>query len=105
MRVTADPNPPPRWPLIAVAALSLVAVGIIVGSVLNAHAVNHWLGVHTGTTNEPGAYYAFWSGFGSDIAELGILGAIGTAKVNEIHQRISVTAADQDNGENPADSQ
>jgi hypothetical protein len=46
--------------------------------VLNAHDVNHWLGVHTGTTNESGPYYGFWSGFGSDLAEFGILGAIAT---------------------------
>jgi hypothetical protein len=41
--------------------------------------VNHWLGVTTGTVNESGPYYGFWLGFGSDIAEFGILGAIGTA--------------------------
>jgi hypothetical protein len=28
--------------------------------------------------NEPGPYYGFWSGFGSDLAEFGIIGAIGT---------------------------
>jgi hypothetical protein len=78
-RMTTDPNPPPRWPLVAVAGLSLLAVAIIVGWVFNAHAVNHWLGVHTGTSNESGPYYGFWSGFGSDLAELGILGAVGTA--------------------------
>jgi hypothetical protein len=32
--------------------------------------------VHTGTVNEPGPYYGFWSGFGSDLEEFGILGAI-----------------------------
>ena len=30
-----------------------------------------------GTVNESGPYYGFWSGFGSDIEEFGILGAIG----------------------------
>jgi hypothetical protein len=78
-RVTADPDPPPRWPVIAVAGLSLVVVALAVVWVLNAHAINHWLGVYTGATNESGPYYGFWSGFGSDLAELGILGAIGTA--------------------------
>lgn len=29
----------------------------------------HWLAVHTGTVNEPGPYYGFWSGFGSDLTE------------------------------------
>jgi hypothetical protein len=42
----------------------------------------HWLAVHTGTVNEPGPYYGFWSGFGSDLGEITligvILGALGT---------------------------
>jgi hypothetical protein len=29
------------------------------------------------TVNEPGPYYGFWSGFGSDLEEFGILGAVG----------------------------
>jgi hypothetical protein len=29
----------------------------------------HWFEVHTGTVNESGPYYGFWSGFGSDIGE------------------------------------
>jgi hypothetical protein len=41
--------------------------------------MDHWLQVHTGTVNEPGRYYGFWSGFGSDLAEFGILGAVGAA--------------------------
>jgi hypothetical protein len=36
----------------------------------------HWVEVHTGTVNEPGPYYGFWSGFGSDIGEVAIIGAI-----------------------------
>jgi hypothetical protein len=40
-----------------------------------------WIEVHTGTTNEPGPYYGFWSGFGSDIGEIAIIGAVlGTYK-------------------------
>jgi hypothetical protein len=67
-----------RLRLIAVSALAaIVAVGVIAW-VLHASVVNHWLAVHTGTVNEPGPYYGFWSGFGSDLAELSILGAIGT---------------------------
>lgn len=38
-----------------------------------------WIEVHTGTVNESGPYYAFWSGFGSDIAEIALVGAIYTA--------------------------
>jgi hypothetical protein len=36
----------------------------------------HWLAVHTGTINEPGPYYGFWSGFGSDLSEFAIIGAV-----------------------------
>jgi hypothetical protein len=36
----------------------------------------HWLYVHTGTGNEAGSYYAFWSGFGSDLGEITLLGAV-----------------------------
>ena len=35
-----------------------------------------WIEVHTGTVNEPGPYYGFFSGFGSDIGELAILGGM-----------------------------
>lgn len=38
--------------------------------------VLHWLAVHTGTVNESGPYYGFWSGFGSDIGEYVIAGSI-----------------------------
>jgi hypothetical protein len=65
--------------LIVIASLGGLAVLVIaVFWVVHARQVDHWLGVHTGTINEPGPYYGFWSGFGSDIAEFGILGAIGT---------------------------
>jgi hypothetical protein len=56
-----------------------VLVGVaIVAWVLRASVVDHWLAVHTGTNDTSGVYYGFWSGFGSDLAEFGILGAIGT---------------------------
>ena len=35
-----------------------------------------WVEIHVGATNEPGAYYGFWSGFGSDIGEIAIIGAV-----------------------------
>jgi hypothetical protein len=35
--------------------------------------------VHTGIVNETGPYYGFWSGFGSDLTEFGVIGAIATA--------------------------
>ena len=67
-----------RWRLIAVCVLAAIGVAAVVTWILYASPVNHWLAVHTGTVNEPGPYYGFWSGFGSDLAELSILGAIGT---------------------------
>jgi hypothetical protein len=38
----------------------------------------HWLAVHTGSSNTPGAppNYNFWSGFGSDIGEVAIIGGL-----------------------------
>jgi hypothetical protein len=36
----------------------------------------HWLAVHTGTVNEPGPYYGFWSGFGSDLGEYVIVAGL-----------------------------
>ena len=35
-----------------------------------------WFAIHTGTYNEPGPYYGFFSGFGSDITEVLLLGGI-----------------------------
>lgn len=35
-----------------------------------------WVEVHTGAVNEPGPYYGFWSGFGSDLGELAIIGGL-----------------------------
>jgi hypothetical protein len=61
------------------AALAAIALAGIVSWIVHAPAVNHWLALYTGTVNEQGPYYAFWSGFGSDIAEFGIIGAIGTS--------------------------
>ena len=67
------------WRLVMFTALLSAAAVTIVLWVLNARPVDHWLAVHTGTIDESGPYYGFWSGFGSDLAEFGILGAIGTA--------------------------
>ena len=36
----------------------------------------HWIEVHTGTVNESGPYYVLWSGFGSDIGEIAIIGGL-----------------------------
>ena len=65
------------------AVIALACVGAALAALtaiwaLNPGPVGHWLEVHTGTINESGPYYGFWSGFGSDLAEFGIIGAIGT---------------------------
>ena len=67
-----------RLRLIAGCVLIGVVATAVVAWVLHASLVNHWLAVHTGTVNEQGPYYGFWSGFGSDLAEFSILGAIAT---------------------------
>jgi hypothetical protein len=66
-----------KWRLIIAAGLICAASAVIVLWVTNAPQAGHWLQVHTGTINEAGPYYGFWSGIGSDIEEFGILGAIG----------------------------
>lgn len=33
----------------------------------------YWIEVHTGTVNESGPYYGFFSGFGSDIGEVTVI--------------------------------
>ena len=38
------------------------------------HLILHW----TGADNVSGPEYGFWSGFGSDLTEFGLLGALGT---------------------------
>jgi hypothetical protein len=63
--------------------LSAAAVGAVAAVVVfwrhgpqGDAGLQHWLAIHTGTDNEPGGYYGFWSGFGSDIAEVSLLGAV-----------------------------
>ena len=68
-----------RWRVITAVALVCAASAAIAVGALHAPLFGHWLAVHTGTVNEPGPYYGFWSGFGSDLEEFGILGAIGAA--------------------------
>lgn len=48
----------------------------------------HWLAVHTGTVNETGPYYGFWSGFGSDLGEVALIGAVaGIYHKHNCHQK------------------
>ena len=68
-----------KWRLGTVVAVICAVVAVAAFWAINSRQVGSWLQVHTGTTNESGPYYGFWSGFGSDIEEFGILGAIGAA--------------------------
>jgi hypothetical protein len=36
----------------------------------------HWFEVHSGTVNESGPFYGFFSGFGSDLGEVAIIGGL-----------------------------
>jgi hypothetical protein len=62
---------------ILIVGLICAAAAVIIAWVLHSRQVGYWMQVHTGTVNEAGPYYGFWSGFGSDLEEFGILGAIG----------------------------
>jgi hypothetical protein len=68
-----------KWRPIIIVGLICAAVASVVIWLAHARLMGHWLEVRTGVVNEPGPYYGFWSGFGSDLEELGILGAIGAA--------------------------
>ena len=67
-----------KWRLIITAGLICAAAAGIALWVIQARLFGHWLEVHTGTINEPGPYYGFWSGFGSDLTEFAIIGTIAT---------------------------
>lgn len=56
-----------RWILLGIVGLLVVGVGLLIAYWI---PVQHWLAVHTGTVNESGEYYGFWSGFGADLGEV-----------------------------------
>ncbi len=68
--------------------LYVVLLAAVVLMAFNFDVVRHWLAIHTGTVNESGPYYGFWSGFGSDLGEATLIGAVsvgvytGARKVN-----------------------
>jgi len=68
-----------RWRVIGAVAAASAVVVVAALWVRHVHVVADWLQVHTGIVNETGPYYGFWSGFGSDLEEFGIFGAIGAA--------------------------
>ena len=48
----------------------------------------HWFEVHSGTVNESGPYYGFWSGFGSDLGEATLVaGALALFRHHSCHVR------------------
>lgn len=40
------------------------------------HHFQHWLAVVTGTVNEGGPFYGWWSGFGADLGEVTLVGGV-----------------------------
>ena len=64
---------PLAWKL---AAFVVVVVVIAVVLAIWHDFYFHWFEVHTGTVNESGPYYGFWSGFGSDIGEATLIAGV-----------------------------
>lgn len=72
------------WVKLGVLAVIVVAVAVIFGVWHTFYF--HWFQVHTGTINESGPYYGFWSGFGSDLGEATIVvGIIATWRHHNCH--------------------
>jgi hypothetical protein len=67
-----------RWRLFGLIGLSVVVVLAAAAWALDASVVDRWLAVHAGTDDLSGPWYGFWSGIGSDLAELGLIGAVAT---------------------------
>jgi hypothetical protein len=89
-----------KWRLILIVGLSCAVFAGLIVWLQHARLVGSWLQVHTGTVNESGPYYGFWSGFGSDLEEFGILGAIGAAIYQLVKKyRRSTTATNLAAGE------
>jgi hypothetical protein len=79
----SDPLPVPtasgvRWRLFVLVGLTVVVLVAVVSWVLDATVVDRWLAVHAGTDDLSGSWYGFWSGIGSDLAEIGLIGAVAT---------------------------
>jgi hypothetical protein len=71
----------PRWLKLATGLVIIVVLAVLIA--LWHDFYFHWFEVHTGTINETGTYYAFWSGFGSDIGEATLV--VGVAAVWRHH--------------------
>src|SRR5262245_45704438 len=68
-----------RLRLILIFVLPVLVAVAVVSWILNGSIVDHWLAVHTGLDDLSGSWYGFWSGIGSDLGELALIGAVGTA--------------------------
>ncbi|MGH9020716.1 MAG: hypothetical protein ACRDV0_06825 [Acidimicrobiales bacterium] len=76
----------PRSAKVAVVMGAIVVVAVVLGVWHDFYF--HWFEVHSGTVNESGPYYGFWSGFGSDIGEATIfVGIIATWRHHSCHVR------------------
>ena len=58
-----------RWLLVAAVVAALCVLIDRAAHTAQVERAWWWLEVHTGTVNESGPYYGFWSGFGSDLGE------------------------------------
>jgi hypothetical protein len=71
---------------LTVLGVLVVAVAVVLGVWHDFYF--HWFEVHSGTVNESGPYYGFWSGFGSDLGEATILvGIVATWRHHSCHVR------------------
>jgi hypothetical protein len=66
-------------PLAKLLVLIAIVAALAVALALFHDAFWHWFEVHTGTVNESGPYYGFWSGFGSDIGEATLVVGVAAA--------------------------
>ena len=66
----------------------LLAAGLAL--LLGWHEFFPWFLHVTGTASEASRWYAFWSGFGSDIGEVTVVGALGnmTRRAAQMHVRV-----------------
>jgi hypothetical protein len=75
-----------RRHLLTAVLVTEAAVALTIIWLLHAPHLGHWLQVHLGIVDEAGPYYAFWSGFGSDLAEISIVGAIATGLYQQVRK-------------------
>jgi hypothetical protein len=67
-----------RWRIAGLAAVAAAVLVLAITWLVHRAAVGNWLTVHLGLDDLSGSWYGFWSGFGSDLAELGLIGAVAT---------------------------